>query len=153
MAFGKLVVAAVLAVAVAFPDGVRSQAVEDEPAPEPLVEPSKPREPAAPAQTGLASYYHGAFHGRRTASGETFNRHALTAAHKTLPFGTLVRVINLRNERSVVLRVNDRGPLKKNRVIDVTPRAARELGFLAHGMTRVKLEVVAPPELSDSEAQ
>ena len=153
MAFGKLVVAAALAVAIALPDAVRSQEVEDEPAPEPLVEPSKLSEPAAPAQTGLASYYHGAFHGRRTASGETFNRHALTAAHKTLPFGTLVRVINLRNERSVVLRVNDRGPLKKNRVIDVTPRAARELGFLAHGMTWVKLEVVTPSELSDSQAK
>ena len=153
MAFGKLGVAAVLAVAIALPDVVPSQEVEDEPTSEPFVEPSKLREPAAPAETGLASYYHGAFHGRRTASGEAFNRYALTAAHKTLPFGTLVRVINLSNERSVVLRVNDRGPLKKNRVIDVTPRAARELGFLAQGMTRVKLEVVAPSELSDSEAK
>lgn len=91
---------------------------------------------------GYASFYHEQFHGRRTANGETFNRHALTAAHKTLPFGTLVRVINLRNERSVIVRVNDRGPLLKNRVIDLTPRAARQLGFFADGVTWVKLEVI-----------
>jgi len=118
-----------------------------------MTEPIKPREPTVPAQTGLASYYHVTFHGRRTASGETFNRNAMTAAHKTLPFGTLVRVINLRNERSVIVRVNDRGPLHNKRVIDVSPRAARELGFLAHGMTWVKLEVVPSSDLSDLQAK
>jgi rare lipoprotein A len=131
----------------------QSQEVEEETAPEPFVEPSQPRAPPVSAETGFASFYHAAFHGRRTASGETFNRHALTAAHKTLPFGTLVRVINLRNERSVIVRVNDRGPLAKSRVIDVTPRAARELGFLAYGVTRVKLEVMAANELADLEVK
>lgn len=134
-------------------DLVYSQEVEEETPPEPFIEPSPPRAPPVAAETGLASFYHVVFHGRRTASGEAFNRHALTAAHKTLPFGTLVRVINLRNDRSVVVRVNDRGPLRKNRVIDVTPRAARELGFLAYGVTWVKLELMAPDELSDLEAK
>jgi len=134
-------------------DLAQSQEVEEETTPEPFVEPSLPRAPPVAAETGLASFYHVVLHGRRTASGEAFNRHALTAAHKTLPFGTLVRVINLRNDRSVVVRVNDRGPLHKNRVIDVSPRAARELGFLAYGVTWVKLELLAPDELSDLEAK
>ncbi len=121
--------------------------------PEPFVEPIQPRTPPIVAETGLASFYHVIFHGRRTASGEAFDRHALTAAHKTLPFGTLVRVINLRNERSVVVRVNDRGPRQNNRLIDVTPRAARELGFLATGMTWVRLEVIAPDESADKEVK
>lgn len=131
----------------------QSQEVEEEIAPEPFAEPSQPRAPPVVAETGLASFYHVVFHGRRTASGEAFNRHALTAAHKTLPFGTLVRVINLRNERSVIVRVNDRGPLQKNRVIDVTPRAARELGFLAYGLTPVKLEIMTADELDDLEVK
>jgi rare lipoprotein A len=118
------------------------QEVEEEEAPEPYSEPSQPENPSPPTEMGYASFYHEQFHGRRTANGETFNRHALTAAHKTLPFGTLVRVINLRNERSVIVRVNDRGPLLKNRVIDLTPRAARQLGFFADGVTWVKLEVI-----------
>jgi rare lipoprotein A len=131
----------------------RSQEVEEKTAPEPFVEPSPPYTPSVSPETGFASFYHAAFHGRRTASGEAFNRHALTAAHKTLPFGTLVRVINLRNERSVIVRVNDRGPLHKNRVIDVSPRAARQLGFLAYGVTWVKLEVMSLDEISDLETK
>jgi len=93
-------------------------------------------------QSGLATFYHAAFHGRRTASGEKFNNNGFTAAHRTLPFGTLVRVINLSNHRSVVVRVNDRGPMLKDRVIDLTQRAARELGFLFHGIARVEFEVL-----------
>ena len=132
-------------------DLAQSQEAEAETSPEPFVEPTQPRAPSVSAETGYASFYHAAFHGRRTASGETFNRHALTAAHKTLPFGTLVRVINLRNGRNVIVRVNDRGPLRKNRVIDVSARAARELGFLAYGVTWVKLELLAADDLSDLE--
>ncbi|HLN87325.1 MAG TPA: septal ring lytic transglycosylase RlpA family protein [Candidatus Limnocylindrales bacterium] len=132
-------------------DLARSQQVEEKTAPEPFIDPTQPRAPSVLAETGLASFYHAAFHGRRTASGETFNRHALTAAHKTLPFGTFLRVINLRNGRSVIVRVNDRGPLGKSRVIDVSPRAARELGFLAYGVTWVKLELMALYDLSDLE--
>jgi rare lipoprotein A len=129
------------------------QEVEEEKAPEPFVEPNPPSAPPVVSETGFASFYHSYFHGRRTASGETFNRHALTAAHKSLPFGTLVRVTNLRNSRSVVVRVNDRGPLMKKRVIDVSPRAARELGFLAHGVTWVKLEVMNDREPGEFEVK
>ena len=119
----------------------------------PLDDLAKSDDGPAPAQSGVASYYHGEFHGRRTASGEKLNQNSLTAAHRTLPFGTLVRVINLRNLRSVVLRITDRGPMVKNRVIDVTQRAARELGFLALGMTWVKLEIVPLGDLSDLEGK
>ena len=150
MDLAKVVISAFLLVALSGSfDFAHGQEVDEETTPEPFVEPSPPRAASVSAETGLASFYHAVFHGRRTASGEAFNRHALTAAHKTLPFGTLVRVVNLRNERSVVVRVNDRGPLNKNRVIDVSPRAARELGFLAYGVTWVKLEIMAPEDLSD----
>jgi rare lipoprotein A len=152
MVFAKLVIFTLLIATLAFSRVVHGQEVsEDEPSVPPVAEPSQPRPLTAPAHTGLASYYHSAFHGRRTASGETFNQNALTAAHRTLPFGTLVRVINLRNQRSVIVRVNDRGPLRKSRVIDVTPKAARELGFLGRGMTQVKIEVVPPDEVANSE--
>ncbi len=151
MFFRKPITFALLIATLAASGVVDGQEIsENEPAVPPVVETSPPSLPMAPAYTGLASYYHAAFHGRRTASGEAFNQNALTAAHRTLPFGTLVRVINLRNQRSVVVRVNDRGPVQKSRVIDVTSKAARELGFLGHGMARVKIEVVAPTGLADS---
>lgn len=123
------------------------QETESEPAPVAVEEPTKPSENNIQTETGLAAYYHGSFHGRRTANGESFDHNALTAAHKTLPFGTLVRVINLTNLRSVVVRVNDRGPLQKNRVIDLTRRAASLLGFVTRGMTSVKIEILGsnPP--------
>jgi rare lipoprotein A len=130
-----------------------SQEVGNDPVHAPLDDLVKSDDSPTPAQSGIASYYHGEFQGRRTASGEKLNQNALTAAHRTLPFGTLVRVINLRNLRSVVLRVTDRGPMVKNRVIDVTQRAARELGFLALGMTWVKLEIVPLGDLSDLEGK
>jgi peptidoglycan lytic transglycosylase len=110
--------------------------------PVPAEQPEKPNEPPASKQTGLAAFYHVTFQGRRTASGESFDHNELTAAHKTLPFGTLVRVINLRNNQSVIVRVNDRGPMQPDRVIDVTRRAAGLLGFLQQGMTRVALEIL-----------
>jgi rare lipoprotein A len=93
---------------------------------------------AASAQTGVASVY--AYSGGRTASGEHVSPGALTAAHRSLPFGTLVRVTNERNGRSVVVRINDRGPFVHGRVIDVTPAAARALGF--SGLAEVNLTVV-----------
>lgn len=95
--------------------------------------------------SGIASFYSSHFHGRRTASGERYNQRALTAAHPSFPFGTLVRVFNTRNGRSTVVRINDRGPFHKGRVIDVSAAAAKALGFLAHGMTKVKLEVLHLP--------
>jgi peptidoglycan lytic transglycosylase len=90
------------------------------------------------AQSGIASVY--GYSGGRTADGEHMSRDSLTAAHRSLPFGTLVRVTNKRNGRSVVVRINDRGPFVRGRVIDVTPAAARALGF--SGLTTVSLDVV-----------
>ena len=92
---------------------------------------------------GTASYYGGKFHGRKTASGERFNQHGLTAAHKTLPLGTKVRVTNLRNGESVDVKINDRGPFHKGRVLDLSKGAAREIGMLGAGTAKVKVEVIA----------
>jgi len=101
---------------------------------------------AAPAATaiegGMASFYGRAFNGRRTASGEAFDMTAMTAAHRTLPFGTLVRVTNPDNGHSVVVRINDRGPFHGGRVIDVSRAAATELGMIGPGRARVELAVV-----------
>jgi len=94
------------------------------------------------AQVGVASYYAHAHHGRRTASGEAFDMGALTGAHRTLPFGTRVRVTNLANGRRTVVRINDRGPFKRKRLIDLSYAAARELGMVGTGTARVRLEVV-----------
>ena len=92
----------------------------------------------ASAQNGLASVY--AYSGGRTASGERASPGALTAAHRTLPFGTSVRVTNRNNGRSVVVRINDRGPFVRNRIIDLTPAAARALGFSS--LANVSVDVV-----------
>ena len=93
---------------------------------------------AASAQSGIASVY--AYSGEHTANGERASPGGLTAAHRTLPFGTLVRVTNERNGRSVVVRINDRGPFVRGRVIDLTPAGARALGF--SGLAQVDLNVV-----------
>ncbi len=91
---------------------------------------------------GMASWYGRRFHGRRTASGARFDMTGMTAAHKTLPFGTRVRVTNLQNGRSVVLTINDRGPFKRGRVIDVSRHGAEHLDFVQAGTARVRVEVV-----------
>ena len=98
------------------------------------------------SSVGKASFYHRSFEGRRTASGERYDRHRLTAAHRTLPFGSRVRVTNLENGLSVVVEVNDRGPFRKGRVIDVSEEAARELGFYRAGTARVRVEELASRE-------
>ena len=97
---------------------------------------------AGPALRGDASYYASQFEGRRTASGETYRGGAMTAAHRTLPFGTRVRVTNPRNGRSVVVKINDRGPFHPRRIIDVSRTAAIELGILRRGRDAVVLEVL-----------
>ena len=97
---------------------------------------------SAHAEVGVASYYAKQHEGRPTASGATYDADRLTAAHRTLPFGTRVRVTNLANQKSVVVVINDRGPFRKDRVIDVSRRAARELGILEAGTARVRLEVL-----------
>ncbi|CUS79652.1 rare lipoprotein A [Candidatus Kryptobacter tengchongensis] len=97
-------------------------------------------------QVGVASYYGVEFHGRPTTSGETYDMNALTAAHPTLPIGTLVKVTNLANNKSVIVRINDRGPFKKNRIIDVSYEAAKQLGFINDGTALVKIEVIELPK-------
>lgn len=95
-----------------------------------------------PYQVGTASWYGDYFEGRPTASGEPFNMYDMTAAHLTLPLGTLVRVTNLRNHRSVIVRINDRGPYVDGRIVDLSYNAARVLHFDQQGLQRVRLDVV-----------
>jgi rare lipoprotein A len=92
--------------------------------------------------TGIASYYAAKFNGRRTASGEIFDNTLMTAAHRSLPFGTFIQVTNLRNNKSVIVRINDRGPYAKGRIIDLTKAAAKKIGVSRSGVARVKLEVL-----------
>lgn len=110
-----------------------------------------PREAAPPPQPatggravyGKAAWYGARHHGRRTASGESFDKNALTAAHRTLPFETRVRVTNLANGRQVMVRINDRGPYgRRTRIIDLSEAAARRLGMIRAGSARVRLEVL-----------
>lgn len=92
--------------------------------------------PADASQTGMASYYKS---GKRTANGERFDPHGLTAAHRTLPFGTRVLVTNLKNGKSVIVRINDRGPFTRGRVIDLSLGAAKHVGMTQSGVARVKV--------------
>lgn len=101
-----------------------------------------PREDLDYDQTGIASWYGPGFHGRPTANGERYNQNDLTAAHPTLPMPSLVRVTNLENGRSVDLRINDRGPFSKSRIIDVSHRAAQLLGFDRQGTAKVRVKVL-----------
>jgi len=96
----------------------------------------------AAATEGTASFYAGQFHGRKTANGETFNTDQLTAAHPSLPFGTWVKVTNLSNGKDVVVRINDRGPFVKGRIIDLSAGAAKKIGIMQTGIVQVKLEAV-----------
>lgn len=90
-------------------------------------------------QSGVASWYGPNFHGKLTANGEIFNTYDYTAAHKTLPFGSIVRVISLENNSEAIVRINDRGPFKKDRIIDLSQAAADKLGVLKHGTMNVRL--------------
>lgn len=101
-----------------------------------------PSEDFSKSETGVASWYGPTFHGKRTANGEIYDQNELTAAHRTLQMPSLVRVTNLENGRSIVVRINDRGPFKKGRVIDVSKRSAELLGFIGQGTARVRLEVL-----------
>jgi peptidoglycan lytic transglycosylase len=99
-------------------------------------------------ETGLASWYGPKFHGKLTASGEVFNQEKFTAAHRTLPWGSRVKVTNLANGKSVDVRINDRGPFGKGRIIDVSRAAARALGMVGRGITAVRVEWVSDSEKS-----
>lgn len=104
-----------------------------------------------PYQVGTASWYGRYFHGKATASGEPFDMYQFTAAHRHLPLGTMVRVTNLRNGETVVVRVNDRGPMPKTRIIDLSYGAARTIGLSGHGVEPVRLDILEPaPEIAQS---
>lgn len=99
---------------------------------------------------GKASFYAKKFEGRRTANGERFRHDSLTAAHKTLPFGTILKVTNLKNDSSVVVRVNDRLPKKSKRTIDLTMRAAKKLNFVRDGIAKVRIEEIRTSVVGDT---
>ena len=101
-------------------------------------------EPSHSDEVGTASWYADSFHGKRTASGEQYDKFALTAAHRTLPLGSYVMVKNLRNGRSVRVKINDRGPFHRSRVIDVSRAAAERLRFIQQGHTRVSITPESP---------
>ncbi|MFU8802565.1 MAG: septal ring lytic transglycosylase RlpA family protein [Bradymonadaceae bacterium] len=94
---------------------------------------------------GKASWYGERFHGRKTASGELYDMHAHTAAHKTLPFGTMVRVTHIESRKTVVVRITDRGPFTKGRVIDLSQAAAKDLDMIQAGVVDVRVDIVAWP--------
>ncbi|MCO5762312.1 MAG: septal ring lytic transglycosylase RlpA family protein [Gammaproteobacteria bacterium] len=98
---------------------------------------------ASKKEVGMASWYGSRHHGKQTASGQPFNQYALTAAHPKLPFGTQVRVTNLSNGKEVIVRINDRGPYKGGRIIDLSLAAARRLDMEVDGISRVRIEVLS----------
>lgn len=102
---------------------------------------------AAPGsvQSGIASYYHDSLHGNKTASGQVYDKNRVSAAHKTLPLGTKVKVTDVTTGRSIVVRINDRGPFVKGRIIDLSRRAAAELKMIKRGIARVQVEVLSLP--------
>lgn len=100
-------------------------------------------------QTGIASWYGGKFHGRRTANGEVYDMYGMTAAHKALPFDTLVDVENLDNGTTVRVRINDRGPFVRGRIIDLTYTAAKEIAMIGPGTARVRLRVVGEADVQN----
>ena len=93
-------------------------------------------------QIGIASYYGKKFHRKLTANGQKFNMYKVSAAHKTLPLGTRVKVTNLNNGKSIRLTINDRGPFKKGRILDLSYKAAQKLGFVNEGTTKVRIDVI-----------
>ena len=104
--------------------------------------------PSTMIETGLASWYGARHHGKRTASGEIFDQNKFTAAHRTLPWGSIVKVTHLDNGKSVEVRINDRGPFKKGRIIDLSRAAARALGMVTSGVSPVLMELLSPREIS-----
>ena len=102
-------------------------------------------------ETGVASYYSDKFHGRKTASGERYDRNKLTAAHRTLPIGSQIEVTNLKNQNSVIVTINDRGPYNGHRALDLSYAAAKELGLVAMGTAPVTFDVVSPEKNNDFE--
>src|SRR4030042_143588 len=122
------------------PPSEKQEVKKERPVPETKIEKRESKE----VQYGVASWYGGEFHGRPTSSGEVYDMYQLTCAHNTLPLGTIVMVTNLENGRSLELKVNDRGPFFKERIIDVSYSAAQMLGMWEKGTAPVKVEVIVP---------
>lgn len=101
-------------------------------------------------QVGMASWYGDKEHNRKTASGERFNKYAYTAAHRSLPFGTMTRVTNLRNGKDVVVKINDRGPFIRGRIIDLSYAAAKSIGLVGSGVSKVKVDVLSSESTRDT---
>lgn len=98
--------------------------------------------PSGDGFTGKASFYHDKFNGRKTSNGEIFSNHKFTCAHKTLPFGTMLKVTNMSTGQSVIVKVNDRGPFVRGRVIDLSKAAARQIGMIQEGVATVRVEIM-----------
>lgn len=134
--------------------GVTANRSADQPmkAPQQPVSPDQAQAPKKPRhrwyQVGRASWYGKLFQGQETASGENYDMNAMTCAHRSLPMGSLVKVTNLRNHKSVLVRVNDRGPLPDNRVVDLSYAAAHMLGFVGRGTAPVRLDLIGGPQLA-----
>ncbi|MBP5698290.1 MAG: septal ring lytic transglycosylase RlpA family protein, partial [Alphaproteobacteria bacterium] len=111
-----------------------------------------PEEDYRYSETGIASWYGADFHNKRTANGEIYNMNAVTAAHRTLPLPSIVRVTNLENGKSIIARVNDRGPYVKNRIIDLSQKGAELLGYKMQGTAKVKVEILAKESQALKEA-
>jgi rare lipoprotein A len=125
--------------------------VKAEPAPATIAPASAAKTSGEHQLEGKAAYYSNRFNGRKTASGQRFNNAAMTTAHNTLPFGTRVKVTNTKNNKSVVVRVNDRGPSTPGRIFDLTRAAAGKLGYVRAGLADVKAEVIAQPAMKSAE--
>lgn len=123
------------------------------PAPAPAPQPAPVAAPAAAtfSQVGTASWYGKSHNGRRTANGETYDMNDMTAAHRTLPFGSIVRVTRIDDGRSVTVRINDRGPFARNRIIDLSAKAAQDIGMTERGIARVKIEQFAADQKAGGE--
>ncbi len=111
-----------------------------------------PKEDYSYSETGIASWYGDSFHNKRTANGEKYNMRAVTAAHRTLPLPSIVKVTNLENGKSIIARINDRGPYVKNRIIDVSEKGAEMLGYKNKGTAKVKVEILADESIALKEA-
>ena len=158
LARGKPFVTVLLVIALAASCAERKVPMAPQVVPAPVTLPAVPPSVSAPAvvvgpvyrETGVASWYGKDFHGRKTASGEVFDMYGMSAAHRTLPLGTVIRVTNLENYKSIQVKVIDRGPFVKNRFLELSYGAAKELGFVAQGTTPVKIEILEPVNGSTS---
>jgi rare lipoprotein A len=135
-------------VTVAFAGAALLAACQTLPTPPPPTEPTASTGEEQPSftQVGLASWYGPHFHGKRTASGERFDMNGFTAAHRTLPLNSYVRVVNLATGQSVVVRINDRGPYAGGRIVDLSARAARDLSMTEDGVVRVRIDLLSASE-------